>query len=107
MDEGEEHLFEYVGILALICLLICGLVFPSIDISRDNFKTRWDAIGTIAGLLLSVIGSTFFIVFFVFWLVMKYQANKSLYSLDEVFPQKQVCEDTTLINEQMDSVVSI
>jgi hypothetical protein len=105
MNEG--CLFKYVGIPILICLLLCGLIFPSIAISHNDFETKWDTMGVVIALVLSVAGTTGSIILLIFWAINKYAANKALYSMDGVFPQDSVCEDTTLINEQTNIVVSV
>jgi hypothetical protein len=63
--------------------------------------------GTVVTLALSVIVSIIFIILLIFYSINKYAANKALYSMDDVFLQNPICEDTGLIDEQKDSAVSI
>jgi hypothetical protein len=97
-----EHI--YIPVIAI--MLICGLTLPSYEISRGNFTEHPDIGGITVVLAFSIIGMIVFIILSIFWLKKKYEVNEALYSMNEIFLQNQMCEDTPLIYKQKDDVVS-
>lgn len=95
--------YHNIFILIVAILLISGMIYFPYELANHSSEKRMDASN--GGLAVGFAFSMFGFIGLIWWLVKKYIANKYLYSMDDIFSQNPICEQSSLINEQ-DVVVS-
>jgi hypothetical protein len=90
-------LYQYIVIPIIAILLICGLIFFPYELAHHDVMEQLDLakLGLVIGFTLSLGGSGVLI----WWLIRQYIANKYWYSMDDVFPQSLICDQSPLNNE--------